>query len=486
MTLDQIKEPALPGCEKIVKARKQARKEEQEITNFLVKFLSHGDPREKLKNTERFGSCPDLESFLSELEKWSQEKQIEFPKAFKQRVRIWKGKATFEAISKSPQMKVKRGRDPKNDFIYWINLIPLSLKGFTQTRQGDVNIWKQETLRGEKFIYIPDPGFNLKPAVGDLAKRALKTICLFASKRETLDPGPIRFGDLLERLDQKNASLQTRKRIKDYLEAFGLTGILIKEFDQKGKEILFEYAPFFSYFLWLGGVEKDAEIFPKLNKDLFNMLIENRLISYSYLENVGQKRLPGIKDRDSLAQDMLLRLKGLKKRCYKMTNFLDQFGGFTPNEIKKLTLQNIRTWVNKNINIAKNLNIIKHVELCNYRKKSQYLNQVISIYPIRWEKRLSQVPEEVKRQIEEIVSWLHDPENHFYIKQTTRQKNKETLENMYRRAGQKFWDEVLIEFDEVRSHHEDGLSWYPDYGDPGQSSAMVFWEYVKEIYKNYT
>lgn len=479
------KELSLPGCEKVVKAREKASKEEAEIRGFLAKFLKEIDFPKTRKNIDRFGGCLDFESFIKELENFSKEKQLEFPDALKKRVRFWDGEAGFESIKKSPHMKVKRAGDPRDDFISWVHLIPLSLKGYERAKQGNINVWERETLRGKKFIYIPDPGYNLKPAVGDLAKRALKVVCLFASKRKTLDPGPIRFGDLLEELGQKNASQQTRKRIKDYLEAFGMTGVLIKEFDRDGKEILFEYSPYFSYFLWLGGVEKEAEIFPKLNKDLFNMLIENKLINYSYLKNVGQKQLPGMKDRDSLAQDMFVKLKGLKIRKYKMRNFLYRFGDFTEKELEKMTLKKIRTWVNKNIVFAKNLKSIEQVRLHNYRKKSRYLDQVVSIYPARWERALSKVPKEIETQIEEIIDWLHDPENKFYVK-TPKGRNRDALKTMYKVAGSKFWDEVLLEFDEViAAHNEDGLGWYSSYGDPGQSGAMIFWKNILEIYEKY-
>lgn len=471
----------LPGCEQIIEARKKARQEEKKIKEFLEEILEQLNFPKTREYQEKFRDCVSYKSFLKKLEKVAGEKQLEFPEGLKQRIRFWTGEASANAIKKTPNMKVQRAADPTADFLTRIHLIPLSLKGYTKTKEGSTHVWEKETLRGKQCLYIPDPAHGLKPAAGDLAKRALKVVCLFAAKRNKANPGPIKFGDLLEQLGQEDASQETRKRLKDYLEAFGMTGVLIKEFNPEGREIRFEYAPYFSNFIWDGKIEKTAEIFPTLNKDLFKMLSQNRLLNYSYMENVGRKKLPGMKDRDALAQDMFLKLKGLKVRKYKMRNFLHRFGNFGPDELKRRTVKEIEIWVNKNIEIAKKLQTVKTVKVHNHQKKSTYLEQVISIYPGKWDRPQAELSEEVSKQIEEIIEWIHDPENRFYAK-TTKERNREALQTMFRIAGDEFWADVLVEFEAACSSHENGLSWYPDHGEPGQSAAMLFWDNIREIY----
>ena len=455
----------LPGFkEAIPKQNKEIRKQEEE--DFMRELVNRTSP--KCRELETVATQPTEMLYCQAIEKLAESYQLELPENIKRKLRHWEGKDSFAMIKRNMGMKTGSG------FISWIhNLIPLSLKGYTESIEAGARVWKQKTERGEKILYITEPKPDTKPAYGDLPKRAIKCICHLAAKRETLSPGPIKFRDLLEMLGELNCSQDTRRKIRDYIKSFAKCGMEIQEIDKQGKQVYYRYTPFLYDFIWDGKLEFDATIFPYINPRLFVMVQEENLVQYNYIENVGKKELPGMTDRDALALDMFTRIRGFPAQNIGMRKFLYDFGQFPIQKLQTMGLKQIRDWVNKVIRMAKETDKVTDIKVRYFRDKKKYLDQTITIFPKKWHKDSQSLSGEDKLNIQEVAEWIKLTEHYVH-------KPQEEIE------GQLANYSKLIGIDAIMEAYErwqDSENWYPDYDDKPKSSVMKFFDEINEELK---
>jgi len=397
-----MKDEFLPGLED----HKPRLSEEDEEKRFYRILFSQMSEPEKLK---LFPSMvePSKEK-LQELLKIAESYQLELPRNLKRKLKEWTGPDTYE------QIKKKQGSKYTFSLVEHIqNVFPLSLKGFDFSYDKRSIKWKRESDEKEFTLCLPiEKKDIMKPASGDFAKRTITAIFKFAVERKTYDPGPILFKDFLDLLGESRASQEKRKRIKDICESCAFTSMTIRKMNEKGKEIYFRHTPFFKDFLWQGGFDYEAIIYPVINERFERMLIEENLSGYVWIDDERLKRLPkGMTDRDRLAQDQFKMIMGFPVIRFIMKNWLYKFGQFTDTEIKKLKLLKIKEFVNKNITLAKEGLLLERVKIHKFQKKERYLRQVIFLYPAKskWtaKKKIALTKGEQK-EVKEITDWLYE------------------------------------------------------------------------------
>lgn len=344
-------------------------KSEKEETAFYKELFAqaeeHGDTGTLLS-----GQPSDTENIKMFAAKY----QLELPDNLKRGLRYWRGQDAFT------QMKKASGAKYMTDFVIRVHdHIPLSLKGY-ETKKTDTSIqWVKDDKTIEFILGKFDE--DLKPAAGDTAKRVLYAFIRFARWRKTLDPGPIEFRELLEILGISGCSQQQRLRIKNYCKSFERCSLIVTKYDKKGRESYHRYAPFFKGFIWDGVLGLDSKIFPIFNEEFERMAFEENIAPYVWLDDKRLKPLKKATDRDRVAQDNFRMIQGIPKQTIYMRTFLYKFGQFTKTEILKMSLANIRDFVNKNVQLAREDSLIEDIKIQRFRKKEKYLNQIISIYP---------------------------------------------------------------------------------------------------------
>jgi len=363
--------------------------------------------------------------------------------------------------------------------------IPLSLKGFKmKTGQESIQWTRMIGKKNVRIIcHVGDDGTIKKPAAGDLAKRAVMTIVKFAVLRETGDPGPILFREILEHLGALDCSQITRKNIYDYLTSFCKTWLEISEKDDKGKEIGFTYAPVFKLFEWKGGLNFNARIFPIFNEEFGKAILRENLAPYFYLVDERLKPQKRLADRDRLVQDKLQMLQGLDRVPMKMKNtFLIGYAQFTKSEIETFSLKKIREFVDKQFLIAVQNRRIKSETIKSIRKfrsKSKYLNQTFVIYPEKMEFKdlMRQLSFEEDELIDDIIYWAYAKENKFAVK-NPREKTRSQLETVIKKYGVA---KVRECFEDAKREQEEGEPIIDE--GKWKSAYMLFWEYVDNLKK---
>ncbi|MBA7631771.1 hypothetical protein ES703_39306 [subsurface metagenome] len=245
---------------------------------------------------------------------------------------------------------------------------------------------------------------------GDLPKRLFRGIAMFSSQRKTLDPGPIEYRELLDRIGELPCSESHMERIRDLCLAISYSSITVKTKDRKGELIHSDHAPFFKRFIWDGKVDFNARIFPIMNDELFKLLIDEELTQYVWIPAERLKPARKLTARDRLAQDQFRMLLGIPMIRFKMINWLRKFGEFTDAKITHLTLEGLRNFVNKNFELAKNDGLILDYKIKSFHKKSNYLNQVIYFQPAKAElpKEKVKLTKEELKEVREIAGWLYE------------------------------------------------------------------------------
>ena len=395
----------LPGF----RAAKPKLSEKEEESRFYDLLDERMDKIEKRNLFLPGGFKNDIEK-LKEVRKFAKSYQLELPTSIKRQLRQWAGQDRYKQIKKT------KGSKYAISLIEEIQqVIPLSLKGFDFSFGKSSVKWKRESDNKEFTLFLPlDKAGIMKPAAGDLAKRVIMATFRFAVARRTVDPGPITFKQFLDILGEKRASQEKRERIKDICESCAHTSLEVRRVHDKkrGQEGYFRYTPFFKDYIWKGGFGFDSIIYPVINERFGRMLVEEDLSRYIWFADERLKRLPkGMTDRDRLAQDQFKMIMGLPVIRFIMKNWLYKFGQFTDKEILNWKLEDIKEFVNKNIDLAKEGGLLERVKIHIFQKKENYLKQVIFLYPIKskWpaRKRIILTARE-RAELEGLTDWLYE------------------------------------------------------------------------------
>lgn len=391
-----------------------------------------------------------------------------------QRDRLWKNEKSYAKLKKT------------NGAQYAIQLvkqihegIPLSIRGFKLEREEGVFSWYRESDRKTIRLNIPvsEETRGLKPASGDLAKQAIMAVFRFALHRQTESPGPIRFGDFLDKIGQKRTSEKQRERIRDYLTAFSYTHLFVNKKNEKGEIVWFEHAPFLKFFRWKGQLENDAQFYPTFNEK-FGYLVNTHLIQYVYFDDKRLKPLSGVTGRDRKTQDYFKRMQGFKSYRIKVNNFLKEHGEFTEKKLWKMSLSQIKAFVNKNLELAKN-ETLKDYHLKNYRDKEKYLNQMITLFskPIKKKSKLARSMTKQEHDLVERFAELAYDRADLYV-ETPEHLQREYLENYLKGNGEAAIPVVKRNLDLMED--ELGENSNGPFYDGAEGPIARFWERLRK------
>lgn len=327
---------------------------------------------------------------------------LQLPLSIKRRLRSWKGPDSYKELKKA-----KGYRSPVKIEKRIHAQFPLSLRGFK--KYVGPNITSFDRTIGNKKVSIWIATGLMVPA-GDLPKRLFHGIAMFGAQRKTTDPGPIKFGELLDRINELSCPQHQRQRIYEICDAMSKSGISVTKMNEKGKKVGFDNAPFFKRFIWEGGLDLSARIYPIFNEEVPSLLIDEQLTRYVWIEAKRLRKLPGMTARDRLAQDQFKILMGIPSIKFKMRTWLQKFGQFTDRKLLKATLFTIRAFVNKNFERAERDFLILNYEIRSLHKKSKYLNQVIWFQPAlpKLPKEKIELTSKELKELEEITDWLDE------------------------------------------------------------------------------
>ncbi|MBA7536808.1 hypothetical protein ES705_29073 [subsurface metagenome] len=376
---------------------KQEEKEELFFIQDLLKIFAYGEiDGQKFKKMRE----PQRDELA---EKYAKEYQLELPERIKRRLRNWTGPDSYKELKKAPgyksPMKVER-------IIH--DRFPLSTKGFKKIVGPEFTSYTRKIGNKEVKMVIATELISM-PA-GDLPKRLFRGIAMFSSQRKTLDPGPIEYRELLDRIGELPCSESHMERIRDLCLAISYSSITVKTKDRKGELIHSDHAPFFKRFIWDGKVDFNARIFPIMNDELFKLLIDEELTQYVWIPAERLKPARKLTARDRLAQDQFRMLTGIPFQRIKMRNWLYKFGQFTEIELEKLGIEKIRAFVNRAFEQAKKEGLILDHKIKRLYKKSKYLDQVISFWPAQAKppKEKVRLTKEELKEVREIADWLYE------------------------------------------------------------------------------
>jgi hypothetical protein len=376
---------------------KQEEKEELFFIQDLLKIFAYGEiDGQKFKKMRE----PQRDELA---EKYAKEYQLELPERIKRRLRHRTGPDSYKELKKASgyksPMKVERIIQDR---------FPLSTEGFKKTIGPEFTSYTRKI--GNKEVKMVVATEFIRPPAGDLPKRLFRGIAMFSSQRKTLDPGPIEYRELLDRIGELPCSESYMERIRDQCLAIRHSSITVNIRDKNGELIHSDYAPFFKRFIWDGKVDLNARIFPIMNEELFKLLIDEELTQYVWIPVERLKPDRKLTARDRLAQDQFRMLLGMLFQRIKMRNWLRKFGEFTDAKIIHLTLEELRNFVNKNFEQAKNDGLILDYKIKSFHKKSSYLDQVISFWPAQAKppKEKVRLTDEELEEIREVADWLYE------------------------------------------------------------------------------
>lgn len=336
-------------------------------------------------------------------EKYAKEYQLPLPERVKRRLKKWSGPDSYKELKKAMGYK-----SPKKVEQIIHDRFPLSIKGFKKIVGPEFTSYTRKI--GNKEVKMVIATELITPPAGDLPKRLFRGIAMFSSQRKTLDPGPIEYRELLDKIGELHCSESYMERIRDQCLAISYSSITVKTKDKNGELIHSDHAPFFKRFIWDGKLDLNARIFPILNEELFKLLIDEELTQYIWIPVKRLQPDRKLTARDRLAQDQFRMLTGLPITRFKMRNWLRKFGEFTDTKIIHLTLEELRNFVNKSFEQAKNDGFILDHEIKRFYKKSEYLDQVISFWPAKAKapKEKIKLTKGDLKEVREIADWLYE------------------------------------------------------------------------------
>lgn len=358
--------------------------------------------------------------------------------------------------------------------------IPVSLETFKRGKKTDLLTFTREFGRLSISLNIVKPKPSKIPAAGDIAKRTFYLFVDYAQRQRTGEPGPIRFGDFLERLGLEGTNIKVRRLIKRYCDAFSYTSLLVRKYDEKGKEILYDYAPLFKRYTWEKGKGRggefgqNAEISPVFNEEFEKMIFRD----YAQFVFVPRERLRGrpreLTDRDFLFQDWIRGKRGLPIVKVKIRNLLLEVFQVSEKEIYKRELGKIQELIIRNLEHAKRAGLVRSYKLEAAGKRADYLKGIIRIWPKKSGGGSAGVdPERLEGLLNRYCWWAYDPGNRFSSKMEEG-KAREYLRNFVYAHG----PEDLEELENVLEEAIADDPWFEEGGE-NTSSLIQFWEKVK-------
>ena len=382
------------------KEKELVKEEEEKESVFMQDLLSvwaYGEVgKEKFKKMSR-----EQKDELAE--KYAKEYQLPLPERIKRRLKHWTGPDSYDGLKEATGYKepMKVARIIQDRF-------PLSTKGFKKIVGPEFTSYIRQI--GNKEVKMVIATELITPPAGDLPKRLFRGISMFSSQRKTLDPGPIEYRELLDRIGELPCSEAYMERIRDLCLAISYSSITVKTKDKDGELIHSDHAPFFKRFIWDGKVNLNARILPILNEELFKLLIDEELTQYVWIPIERLKPDRKLTARDRLAQDQFRMLMGIPMIRFKMSNWLRKFGEFTDRNLEVKSLPYIREFVNKSFEQAKNDGLILDYKIKRLYKKSEYLGQVISFWPAqaRPPKEKTELTNKELKEVREIADWLYE------------------------------------------------------------------------------
>ena len=393
-----MEERPLPGLEKFLKDHDEEKEKKEERIFFedILRIFAYGEI-----SCEFFKRMSQKKRDLMAL-KCAGEYDLQLPLSIKRRLRSWKGPESYEELKKA-----KGYKSPVEIEKIIHDRFPLSIKGFKKTVGPEFTSYTRKI--GDKEIRLIIASDLIVPA-GDLPKRIFRGIAMFSSQRKTLDPGPIEYKELLDRIGELPCSQSYMQRIRDLCLAIRYSGITVNRKDKNGELIHSDYAPFFKRFIWEGKLDLNARIFPILNEEFFKLLIDEELTPYIWIPIKRLKPDRKLTARDRLAQDQFRMLLGISFQRTKMRNWLRKFGEFTDAKITHLTLEELRNFVIKNFDQAKDSGFILDYQIKSFHKKSKYLDQIIYFNPAQAKlpKEKVKLTNEELEEIQEIANWLDE------------------------------------------------------------------------------
>lgn len=441
---------------------------EEKTTEFLVSIIKRiidEDPNGvfilSMKEEER----------LKRIVAYAKDHEIEIPAEIERRLKARTGALGDEDITKRGAIVLQ---ELYNSTPLWI---PVSLETFRQSKNIELLNYTRELGRMSITLEIVKPEPNQVPAAGDLAKRTFYLFIDYAQRKKTGEPGPIRFGDFLERLGLKDADMETRQLIKRYCDAFRYTGLLVQKFNEKGKEVLYDYAPFLKRYTWEKGkgsdseFGQDAEISPVINEQFEKMIFQD----YPQFVFVPRERLRGrpkqLTDRDLLFQDWIRGKRGLSIVKIKIKNLLIEVFQISEKELEYKSLEKIRGLIIRNLNHAQSAGLVGKYQLKAVEKRADYLKGIIRLWPKRSAGGSAGVdPERLESLLDDYCKWAYDPQNRF-ASTLPEEAARKYLKNFVHARGLDVLDELLNE-----AIADD--PWFEEGGE-STSSLIQFWEKIK-------
>jgi hypothetical protein len=454
----------IPGLEKFLHDPDEEKEKEEEQLYFedLIRVFLYGENKREV-----FNELNPKQKYGLAL-KYAEMHDRQLPLSIKRRLRTWSGPDSYKELKKATGYKLPVEVEKRIHAQF-----PLSTKGFKKHVGPEYTSLTRKIGNKEVKIIIAS---GLMVPAGDLAKRLFRGIAMFSSQRKTLDPGPIEYKELLDRIGELPCSEAYMRRIRDLCLAIRHSSITVTTRDKNGKVVNSDYAPFFKRFIWEGGVDLNARIFPIFNEELFNLLVDEDLGHYVWIEDKRLKRLPGMTARDRLAQDQFKMLLGIPGQQTKMRNWIQKFGQLTDTELLKMPLSTIRAFVNKNFEQAERDSLILEYEIRSFHKKEKYLNQMIWLKPAKPpppKKKVELTSAELK-ELRGDMAWLDEVTVEDYGR-----TEYEDIEDYLTNAAEAGNLDCIRE---ARRLTED--SWDPDYpveedGVGYKNRPMHFWDFYR-------
>lgn len=356
---------------------------------------------------------------------------------------------------------------------------PLSLDGFElEKEEGSIRIWTRKYMGSTKKIILEGAPANSRPSEGDLPKRITDGIYYLFQKNLNLSVGPIRFRNLLNIIGMPRASQYQRQKINDHLDNLKHSSLEIIQINEKGQEEYKSWAPLFKFFKLEGGLRDNAELYYVFNEYFAEQL--NDLDVFTWVPKKRLKANKELTDRGRTLQDYLRQFRFYHTIKKNMKEFLINICQMRQLE-KKWPLEKIKKFLRKNLEYAKNKEgTIKGYKIKDYRKKSDYLKQTITIFPKKAKRETGRSLNydlnnpEIQEWLDNYFNWAYSPQSKQYIK-NPEEEERQQFENVIGAHG------FLLVKDCVERVFENCENWYPDYEYDGISQSLhtKIWECIK-------